>query len=271
MQAKLEAALAELVLGKAVAPSDETAVREWLARHDVDADDAAAILDQGIERFLVYRSLVRATLEEALDKALPRTLARLGTLGQAYFDGFLADRGPRTHYLRDVTNEFLDYCAPQWAADARVPSYLIELARHEALHLSMAAAPRAESAVALAPLDLQSGLAFIEAARLVHYDYAVHELPSDPDDRRAPECRKTSLFVYRGPEHDVRYLELTPLAASILEHLLQGETLGDSLSRAAAAHEVALDAAVLTGAAHVLADLSARGTLLGPCRPKHSR
>jgi hypothetical protein len=63
----------------------------------------------------------------------------------------------------------------------------------------------------------------------------------------------------------VRYLELTPLAALIIERLLAGESLKDSLIGATSASGTVLDDATLEGAATLLSDLSARGVLLGPC------
>jgi hypothetical protein len=72
-----------------------------------------------------------------------------------------------------------------------------------------------------------------------------------------------ALFVYRSPKNEVRYLELTALAARILEALLAGETLRDSLARAGRELDVPLDEAVLEGTARLLSDLAERGAVLG--------
>ena len=70
------------------------------------------------------------------------------------------------------------------------------------------------------------------------------------------------LFRSRDGEHDVRYLELSPLAAALLERLLVGESLKFSLISACATtgSEPAL---ALASTATLLADLAARGALLG--------
>ena len=70
----------------------------------------------------MYRELVRGNLREAIQLSIPRSMARLGALFDEYFDRFLVERAPRTHYLRDVTPELLEFCAPLWAGDARVPA-----------------------------------------------------------------------------------------------------------------------------------------------------
>jgi hypothetical protein len=92
----------------------------------------------------------------------------------------------------------------------------------------------------------------------------VHELPEDETSRAAPAERAVSLLVYRSPEHEVRYLELTPLAAGIVERLLSGDTLAAAVQGAASAEGSALTEAVLAGAAKLLADLAERGVVRGP-------
>jgi hypothetical protein len=258
LQSALEAAVSALVHGPSVDPRDADA---FLARYDFSEDDRAALRAE-FERLLVYRRLVRGTLREAVELAIPRTIARLGAVFDAYFDRFLAERGPRTHYLRDVTTELLDFCAPLFAVDARVPAWAHDLARHEALQIVVSSLRERVSPRELAPLELERGLCFVEAARVARYAFAVHRLPSDEADRTPPVRERTALFVYRDPEHDVRYLELSPLAAALLERLLLGETLKASLLAACAETETD-PAAALDGTARLLAELAARGALLG--------
>jgi hypothetical protein len=258
MQSALEALMAEVVFGPPVA---ENGFEALLARHALSAADGAA-LRADFERLVVYRKLVRGTLHDAVELAVPRTIARLGAVFEEYFERFLSEQGPRTHYLRDVTSELLDFCAPLWPADVRVPAWALDLARHEALRIVVSSAGEPVVAHELGELDLEQGLCFVQAARVARYAFAVHRLPSDEADRTAPERTATALFVYRDPAHDVRYLELSPLAASLLERLLAGETLKDALLAACAATGTEPGAA-LDGTARLLTDLAARGVLLG--------
>lgn len=258
MQAGLESALAELVLGPPIEPQDLGAL---LSRHALEPEERAA-LEAAPERFLVYRKLVRNTLRNAVALAIPRTMARLGPLFDETFERFLAERGPRTHYLRDVTTELLDFAAPIWEADARVPAWAHDLARHEALEIVVASLGEAVVPRELGALDAERPLAFIEAARVVRYAFAVHRLPANEDDRSAPVREPTALFAYRDAEHDVRYLELTPLAADFVERLLAGESMKAALLGACAGSGTEPGAA-LPGTAALLSDLTARGALLG--------
>jgi len=236
----------------------------WLDELALPAQERDALSAQ-IAELAVYRKLVRGTLREAVELAIPRSVARLGSLFDETFDRFLAERGPRSHYLRDVTTELLDYCGPLWQADARVPRWAHDLARHEALRIEIGAMPVSPSQSQDVPLALDRGLRFSEASRVVRYGFAVHRLSESETDRSEPEQTETALFVYRSPEHEVRYLELSPVAAAILERLHGGDNLGQALQSAAADLALALDTALLEGSARVLADLAERGALLGAC------
>lgn len=260
MQQALESVLGDLVLGPA--PSRES-LTKLCEKYAIGPDDSAA-LSESFERLAVYRDLVRGNLREALSLSIPRSMARLGPLFDEYFDRFLAEQAPRTHYLRDVTPELLTFCAPLWAADTRVPSYLADLGLHESLHIEVSALPSLPRGHVAAALALESGVALSEALRLVRYQHAVHELPADETDRTVPAARPVMLLVYRSPEHEVRYLELTPLAHGIVERLLLGDSLGGAVQGAAAAAGSALTEAVLGGAAQLLADLAERGVVRGP-------
>jgi hypothetical protein len=264
VQSALESALAELALGPELDPSDLRAVRNWLERHQVTAEDAESMLSRGVERLFVYRRLIRETLRDAMLLAIPRSIARLGPVFDRYFDRFLAERAPQSHYLRDVTREFIDFCEPLWKRDVDVPGYLLDLARHESLRIEVGSLGAGAATSEARELELERGVRFIEAARLVEYAHAVHQLSDDEADRQLPQMRPTWLFVYRSPEHEVRYLELTPLAADILARLMnQGKRLRSALVEACACRGVPLDDAVVQGTARVLADLAERGALLG--------
>jgi hypothetical protein len=255
--------MAALVFGRGFEPTDEVAFQAWLDASGVPEDDARALREQGAERLLVYRRLVRGTLREAVECAIPRTMARLGLVFDEYFDRYLREHAPRSRYLRDVTTELLDFCEPLWARDERVPAWAMDLARHEAVQIVVASELARSPGHEPGELSLDRPVAFVEAARLMRYAHAVHQLSEDPDDLAEPSARPTALFVYRSPEHEVRYLALSSLCADILAHLLAGEPLGSAIQRASAEAAQALDQSVIDGVTEVLADLAARGALLG--------
>jgi len=267
MQRALEAALAELALGPEIASDDAQGIAAWLQQSQVSAEDASA-LTRDFPRLLVYRRLVRGNLSGALRATLPRTLARLGARFEPYFAQFLREAPPVTHVLRDVTPGFLEFVLERWRADPSVPAYLPDLARHEALQVEVASLLARPKTHVPAELSLDEGVEFIDAVRLVHYEWAVHRLPEDEASVELPEQQASSLLVYRSPEHDVRYLELQPFAVALLSGLLAERlSLQVALSRAAERVGSALDDQLLTRAAKLLAELAERGALLGKSRP----
>jgi len=154
MRLGIEGLLGELVLGPSL---DRAGLRALCDKHALSADDTRALLDQS-ERLETYRELVQGNLREAVELSIPRSIARLGGVFDEYFARFLAEQGPRTHYLRDVTQELLAFCAPRWAEDARVPDYLYDLAWHESLHIEVSALPAPTRLAEPSALALESGM-----------------------------------------------------------------------------------------------------------------
>ncbi|HEX3773410.1 MAG TPA: putative DNA-binding domain-containing protein [Polyangiaceae bacterium] len=255
--------MAELALGPEILATDASAIDAWLLRHEVRADDARA-LKRDFPRLLVYRKLVRQNLRGALESTIPRSIARLGARFERDFDEFLRARPPVTHYLKDLTPSFLEFALPRWAKDDTVPAYLSDLARHEALQIEVATLLARPKHHVPAELGLDERVEFIDGARLVHYDFAVHRLPEDETSRVEPERERVSLLVYRSPEHEVRYLELGAFAAAALSRLHERRlTLRAALIEAAAELGLALDDELLAGTARLLSDLAERAVLLG--------
>jgi len=263
MQRALESAIAELTLGPAIAPEDSAAIAAWLERHELTGDDARA-LTRDFPRLLVYRTLVRRNLRGALESTIPRAIARLGPRFDADFAEFLDESPPVTRLLKDVTPRFLAFALPRWQRDPTVPGYLPDLARHEALQIEVATLLARPKENVLAELGLDDQVEFIDAARLVHYDWAVHRLPEDEASRALPERARISLLAYRSPEHEVRYLELGAFAAELLSRLLVGrQSLRLALTGAAAQLELPLESELLGASARLLSELAERGALLG--------
>lgn len=236
----------------------------WLAGRNLSEADARALSDLGGRRLLIYRRLVHRGLRGAIRVEIPRTAARLGDLFEAEVTRFFEQEMPRSHYLRDAAFELVEWAAPRWRVDPRVPNYLVDLARHELSAFEVAGAPAGEAPGPTSDdLTLVSIVRFDPAARIRRYDYAVHRLLAELDARDEAEARETWLLAYRDRDHDVRYLELTPTAASILEALMRGDALGDAVKRGAETRGAKLTPELLEGTARLLADLVDRGVVVG--------
>jgi hypothetical protein len=237
----------------------------YLDRHGVAKDDAEAILASP-RRLGLYRQLVRHNVVNVIGMMLERTRVRLdahvaGELERSV-DGFLAQQGPRTPHLRDVPSEFLAWAAPRWRSDDRVPAWLADHAELELVDFTIGVAPRPAPPPPLADVTAYRSLVFGDPRVMVHLEWAVHELAAD-DVKATPAKRPVHLLVYRDAQHCTRMLDLTPLAAAILERLFAGRPLAQAMVEACEASAHPLDDSVLAGAARLLADLGERGVLLG--------
>ena len=202
-------------------------------------------------RVAIYRRLVRNTLRDVVVKLVPRTREHLGDDFDRDFDRFLAERGPRTHYLRDVPQELVSFAMPRWA-ERRDKPWLADLARHEIASFALSTLPwvaelRAED------VSLDKALLLSSLVRIERFDFAVHEEP--------PGERAVALLYYRDSEHALRTLELSPLAAALL---LRAELpLRDAIAAACAETGEPMNDETLASIARLLADLGERGVLLG--------
>jgi len=260
----LETALARACLGAHAGDWIADDLRGFLEGHGVLPEDTEAILVEP-RRLAVYRSLVRNGLSAVVLRMLPRTRARMNAACDGRFDAdfarFVDEVGPRTHYLRDVPAELFAWTEPRWRKDPSVPAYLPDLAAHELAHFAVASSDTPEGPP-LREVTLDSPLAFSGAMRLTAYGWAVHELPPDETSRNEPARRDVRLLGYRDTSHAVRWLELTPLAASIVDRLVAGDRLSTAVERACASRGVVPEA-VLPDIAKLLADLGERGVVLG--------
>jgi hypothetical protein len=249
------------------APEAPGAVAEdaqgWLGEGGLGPGDAAQLAAFGPRRLLVYRRHVRRTLVRAIRQVIPRTAARMGDAFAVWVDRWIAEESPRSQYFRDVAFELVAWAAPRWADDASLPSYLGDLARHELVEFEVAAAPDDAIQPPGGEIALDRGVRFAASARLRRYEHPVHRLEGALDARDVPPRQPAALLVYRDAEQDVRFLELTPLAAGILERLLRREPLGEAVVRACEAQGAAVDATVTASTAALLQDLLERGAILG--------
>ncbi len=246
-------------------PSHKGDLASCLERYALAAEDAEALLASP-RRLGLYRRLVRHNVVHVIGTMLEQTRARFEHHVPGAFertiDAFLASAGPRTPHLRDVPSEFLTWAAPRWRADGSVARWLVDYAEYELVEFTVSVAPRFAVPPMLVDIAMDRTLVFAAPHVMVHLGWAVHLVTKD-DVASQPDPRAVSLLVYRDATHQARFLELSPLAASILERLFAGRALGQAMLDACNASKHVLDDTVALGVARLLADLAERGVLLG--------
>jgi hypothetical protein len=222
---------------------------------------ADACLESGGEtegRLGLYRRLIQGNLAGVTRRLIPRTAAALdaaeGESYAAWFARFLAEVGPRTPYLRDVPAELVTWARPLWKTTT-LPPFLGDLARYEIDLFELDAAPQGPPAPPVVDVALDRRLVFAAPGKLARYDYDVLEL--------SPELprRDTCILLHRDAEHAVHSSVLASSAALWIEQTLDRVPLGEALARTA--ERGARSEAEMLDVARVLADLAAKGALLG--------
>lgn len=216
-------------------------------------------------RIGIYRSLVRRGILGAVRAQMPRTATRLGALFEETVDRWIDEALPSSPYLRDAAAELVGWAGPRWAAEASVPRWIPDFARHEVARFEVAAGAAAADGRQGGALALDRAVRFDGAARVERYGWAVHRTAALPEEDviEEPAEEPTTVLLYRDSGYEVRCLVLSPLAAAILERLLGGARLGEAVTEACGALGEPLGEAVLRGTAEVLADLGERGVVLG--------
>ena len=238
-------------------PGDPDELGRWLDQRGLESSDREALLGLGPKRLFLYRTLVQKSLEGAISCEIPRTKARLSERFERDVALYFADEMPRSHYLRDVAFEFVAWATPRWAVDHDLPAFLTDLARHELSAFEVAGASSSGKEIVEPELRLDAAVVLGPSVRVLRYAFPIHCLR---DEDASIDPKPTTLLVYRDSEHDIRYLELTPLAGLILDHLIAKEPLGSAIARACGELQVGFP---LEESARFFDDLARRGVLLG--------
>jgi hypothetical protein len=99
----------------------------------------------------------------------------------------------------------------------------------------------------------------------VRTTHAVHRIPEDATELPDVEAGAFTLCVYRDPaSHEPRVLELSPIAAAIIEEVRTGErTVVDAVRAASVREGFAIDGPFIEAFSELVEDLAERGVWLG--------
>jgi uncharacterized protein len=234
-----------------------------------DPPDAAfATFGADPARWKVYRRMVRSRFSESIEHAFERFVAVVGAdRFREIVAKFLAEAPPRSHYLRDVPGEFLQFLVTNGQVLTRayaLPAYALDLARYEWAELETAYSFEEVGALRVGPLDMHGVAVLSPTHRLIDLAYPVHRLDvGSPDATLQPET--LALCLYRDAKtHEVAVLELTPVTAAMLS-IIERRTmpLVEVVRKAAEGVGATVDVAFVDALSTLLADLTERGVLLG--------
>jgi len=236
----------------------QSAARRVCFDREPSAEDLATL--GSAERWLVYRSMVRARLVKVVHSALPRTREALGDDGlRPFVDVWLAEAPPDTRYFREVPERFAAHAKPRMREALAGRPWIADLVTYEI------AAWRARYVDAEAPevVDFHFDLrpAVDPTVALLRLEHPVDRRPT-PAEGYAPEA--AHLAVFRSADNQARTLRLNPMAFDLLERWMPGNCpLSTSVREVAEARSAVLDPAFVEKLSGMLADFLERGLLLG--------
>ncbi|MCC5794355.1 MAG: putative DNA-binding domain-containing protein [Chromatiales bacterium] len=228
----------------------------------------------GIEprRMAVYSDLFFRSISNVLSSSFP-VLHRLLPASQwsGLVRDFYATHSCRHPQFWRIAEEFVDYLREERGAVDGDPPFLLELAHYEWVEMALDLSTLEHDAVDCSPEgDLLAGIPVLSPlAWWLVYAWPVHRLSADFQPATPPE-QPTCLVVYRDREDQVRFLEINPVTARLLELLETSPDTGRCLLLAVAEElgHPEPEAVVREGAS-ILEGLRRRSVILGtrpaPC------
>jgi hypothetical protein len=247
------------------------AVERRLAAHLRDPGVHAAPDGVDARRLAVYRELLYNNVESFMAASFPVLRATLGDAGwDALVREYFARHRAETPYFPQMAGELLRYLADERGARPEDPPWLTELAHYEWAEGALAQDPREPEAPGADPGgDLLAGVPVLSPlAWAFTYRFPVHRIGVDFRPVEPPPA-PTHLVVYRDREDTVRFLEVNPVTARLLELL----ALEPAPSGRAAIAQIATELGhpdpgrVLEAGQATLEALRARGVVLGSRPP----
>lgn len=210
----------------------------------------------------VYRELVFNNLCGFVDSCFPVCRQLLGEARwRRLCRGFLRDWPMHSPWFREIPGEFARYLGTSGIAQP-LPRWLPELAHYEwaELAVDVMEAPRPQADPAGDPME--AGVVLNPALMNLAYAWAVHRIGADYRPRKR---QPTHLLVYRDGDDTVRFSEVTPLTARLIDLLRAPEAPTGRQAILRLADELAYpDPQKLLGfGAGLLGDLLRQGVILG--------
>lgn len=205
------------------------------AAHIRDPENTVA--PPGIEdrRMAIYRSLFFNNLYNLLGTFFP-VLRKISSDEQwrHLIREFMKIHRAKTPYFLELPEEFLDFLRNEYQPLDDDYPFLTELAHYEFVELALRVSPNENDLAGVDPNgDLLTGVPVKSVLSWAFaYQFPVHRISKDflPTD---PTEQPTYLTVYRGSDDKVRFLEMNPVTAALLDAVENNQAAlsGDELLR----------------------------------------
>lgn len=236
-------------------------------RHIRDPEHEPAPADVEDRRMAIYRRLLFNNVANFMANAFP-VLCKLTSddRWQAMMRDYFNRHQSRTPLFPRMPQEFLEYLEHERDC-VDDPPWMLELAHYEWMETAMAIDPRDIDWQRIDPAaDPLEGIpAMNPLASPLTYQWPVHQIslsyiPTEPPDQ------PTYLVVYRNTDDKVRFMDMNPVTARLVELMNSQPDIGRNLlEKIAAELNHPNPEVVISGGADILHTLHERNIVLG-CR-----
>ena len=236
------------------------------ARHIRDPKAHARPKGATKQRMNVYNELLYNNLEGFLLACFPVLRSLLSDQKWAKLvREFFAEHRCHTPFFRQIPDEFVQYLQSERGMRAGDLPFMPELAHYEWIELVLSVSNKEAELDRIDPQgDLASGRpAFNPALALLQYAYPVQRIGPQYKPRTAP-AQPTYLLVFRDADFVVRFIELNPVSARLVDLLLSHKLSAEkALKKIAQELKHPAPQVVIQGGLEILRDLHAQGAVLG--------
>lgn len=237
------------------------------AAHIRDPQTNPRPADIEARRMKIYNELFYNNVEDFMASTYPVLRSILADnkwneLLRVYFATHLAG----TPLFHEMPREFLKYLEQERAATEDDYPFLLELAHYEWVELALSVSDQQVDLTAIdAQGDLLEGIPVLSPlAWPLSYHFPVHKISSEYLPTTAPE-QPTYLVVYRDSEDAVRFLEMNPVTAHLVQLITEnshrnGRQLLETIAEQLQHPDPEL---VIQSGSQILEDLRARDIILG--------
>lgn len=224
---------------------------------------------EGIEdrRMKIYRELFYNNVEDFIANTFP-VLRRIlpDDRWHAMIRDYFAHHLSHTPLFPEMPREFLQYLEHEREPQPDDPPFMLELAHYEWVELALSLLDEKIDAAKIdVHGDLLDGVPVISPlAWTLNYRFPVHKIGPAFQPKEA-DGKPTHLIVYRDTDFDVRFIEINPVTARLLQ-LLSGD---DPVPGRTALQQVAAELnhpqpdAVIQGGIEILQNLRKCHVILG--------
>ena len=245
-------------------PVDFKAKQTEFAAYIRDPDNNPPPADVKEQRIKMYRELFFNNIESFLSGNFPVLKNILGASQWLILaEDFFAKHACQTPHFSEIPEEFLDYLQNERDSSTDY-SFMLELAHYEWVEMALSVS-RNEVNTQISEFDnlLSQTLTLSPLAWPLAYQDPVHKIAPEFLPVEAP-AQPTFLIVYRNPEDDVNFIEITAMNYRLLE-IIQEQAYADTeacLKQVAKEMNHPNPEVVITGGLQILKDLAEKTIVL---------